>query len=479
LTHFSEEEGGYIIFISATINRQYIFSPEGKLYCDFKIPSINYKWDYTFKKKKYLKDGNESQDILYFKILKYHCVLKILSYQVNELLPNQNTLFIKPYGELRYSKNINDNRMNIQTYNKHWSIYDFLHLHGFDYIIFQLHKIKSLSEDNECLNFYLYKTLSFILEYIQIADDYIFSMTNNKIKIELKFVVFYLNLIIILNSKKRSYDLNENIRKILLEFIEVFRNKKAMILQKMNFCILFDTKLFKTNQFINYNKLFDEMLWHLDNNDKDNSLFLFYKILLFDNFFEISSKEVKHKKYMKIISKFISDNKRAKTKSLINENFIKYFINVKSPKKIYHYLKIIYYELNSIKSLYKENIDFINYIMQLKENVLETMGCIFNAVQDLEKTDAFVPYAKSTVIFINKILRDETQLNIDIIRNALAIIADFCRVYGTNIKPILNITLLKNIIEKSKNDKEKMKDKEFQDFILWAQKIISDVVIKN
>ena len=127
----------------------------------------------------------------------------------------------------------------------------------------------------------------------------------------------------------------------------------------------------------------------------------------------------------------------------------------------------------------KENIDFINYIMQLKENVLETMGCIFNAVQDLEKTDAFVPYAKSTVIFINKILRDETQLNIDIIRNALAIIADFCRVYGTNIKPILNITLLKNIIEKSKNDKEKMKDKEFQDFILWAQKIISDVVIKN
>ena len=338
------------------------------------IPSINYKWDYTFKKKKYLKDGNESPDILYFKILKYHCVLKILSYQVNELLPNQNTLFIKPYGELRYSKNINDNRMNIQTYNKHWSIYDFLHLHGFDYIIFQLHKIKSLSEDNECLNFYLYKTLSFILEYIQIADDYIFSMTSNKIKIELKFVVFYLNLIIILNSKKRSYDLNENIRKILLEFIEVFRNKKAMILQKMNFCILFDTKLFKTNQFINYNKLFDEMLWHLDNNDKDNSLFLFYKILLFDNFFEISSKEVKHKKYMKIISKFISDNKRAKTKSLINENFIKYFINVKSPKKIYHYLKIIYYELNSIKSLYKENIDFINYIIKNYNN-LDDYNC--------------------------------------------------------------------------------------------------------
>ena len=31
MTHFSEEEGGYVIFISSLHSRQYIFSPDGQL----------------------------------------------------------------------------------------------------------------------------------------------------------------------------------------------------------------------------------------------------------------------------------------------------------------------------------------------------------------------------------------------------------------------------------------------------------------
>jgi len=89
-----------------------------------------------------------------------------------------------------------------------------------------------------------------------------------------------------------------------------------------------------------------------------------------------------------------------------------------------------------------DTIDFINYMVELKEAVLETLGCIFNAVIEEGKTNDFIPYAKGVVEFINLILREEGQLNFDIIRNSIGIIADYCRVYGKNIKPILNSGLL-------------------------------------
>ena len=189
--------------------------------------------------------------------------------------------------------------------------------------------------------------------------------------------------------------------------------------------------------------------------------------------------------YLKIVLKILSDNQ-------INRDLKPYcfyiisslFISCK--QEIFKYFNEIMTMVGGAfeacqmdYSQLKENNDFFNYIMQLKENVLEMMGCIFNAVQDLGKTEAFIPFAKNTVEFVNRILRDEAQLNNEIIKNAIAVIADFCKVYGTNIKPILNITLLKNIIEKIKNDKEEMEHQEFKEFISWAQKTISDVVISN
>ena len=127
----------------------------------------------------------------------------------------------------------------------------------------------------------------------------------------------------------------------------------------------------------------------------------------------------------------------------------------------------------------KDNLDFFNYIMELKEGVLEAMSCIFNAVIDVGKTNYFVPYVKSIVDFINRILRDEAGLNVDIIRNSIALIADFCNVYGKNIKLLLNINLLKDVFEIFKNNKELMDKQQNKDFILWAQNSINEVVKSN
>ena len=245
-----------------------------------------------------------------------------------------------------------------------------------EYLIFQLHKIKSLSPNNKCFNFYLYKTLNFVLHYIELEDEIIFPNKNNKYKLELKFCNFYLALNTILNSKIKNFELNEKIREILLEFGTIFQKRQSLFAQKINFNILFDTQLFKTNELKNYNKLFDQMIWHINNNNKDNSLKLFLKILLIDDIFETISKEtnIKHKKYMNIISSCISDNKVLKTQIKINSLLVNYFVNLKSPQKIYHYLKIIYYNIDSIKNIYKENIKFMNYLIT-NYNKLDNYNC--------------------------------------------------------------------------------------------------------
>ena len=81
--------------------------------------------------------------------------------------------------------------------------------------------------------------------------------------------------------------------------------------------------------------------------------------------------------------------------------------------------------------------------------------------------------------FINNLLREEGQLNIDIIRNSIGIIADYCKVYGKDIKPILNSQLLKDSIEKFKNSEEIIDNEQMIQFISWAQNVISKVLISN
>ena len=59
----------------------------------------------------------------------------------------------------------------------------------------------------------------------------------------------------------------------------------------------------------------------------------------------------------------------------------------------------------------------LDNLMKLKEGLLETLSCIFSAVEEKQKTTEFVPYAKEIVNFINILLREEGQLNMDIIKS--------------------------------------------------------------
>ena len=125
-----------------------------------------------------------------------------------------------------------------------------------------------------------------------------------------------------------------------------------------------------------------------------------------------------------------------------------------------------------------DTIDFINYIIELKASVLETLSSIFMAVQEEGKIIEFIPYAKSIIENINIILREEGQINSEIIQASIALIADFCKAYGKDIKPLLQTTLIKDNIEKLKNDEKNMEDPQMKDLIYWAQQCITDALFK-
>ena len=68
---------------------------------------------------------------------------------------------------------------------------------------------------------------------------------------------------------------------------------------------------------------------------------------------------------MSIINYFIIGNKKNKLKDInsMRKIFINYLINIKSEKKIYHYLKIIYLNFESINLYFQENENFVQFII--------------------------------------------------------------------------------------------------------------------
>ena len=147
-------------------------------------------------------------------------------------------------------------------------------------------------------------------------------------------------------------------------------------------------------------------------------------------------------KYLKIILHILSDNtinRELKPKSfgIISQLFLSCPQEVFKQNYYNEIMAMVGGAFEACKMDFgqeKDNVDFINYIIELKESILEAMTCIFKAVEDRGDLQLFIPYATKTVEFINFILRDEAQLNNEIIRNSLALIANFCEYYGKNIK---------------------------------------------
>ena len=406
---------GEVLIIDKYIKKESIFHLYNlkENYADI-ISSINFDNSFTMKNKKY---SNDNKDIIFFKNLKYQCTLKILTLELHKFLKRTNHVIIQPYGKLNYI-NKNDNNyknLNIKLYSMNYSLSIFINEHWSEYLIFQLHRIISLSESDVLLNYYLYKTLFFVYEYIKMASDYIFQPKDyNKFKIEKKYTNFILSLLVVFNTKKRKLQFDENIINILLDFCKIYNKKKRYDFQTINFSILLDRKIFKIEKLAIYDKIFDKINNYI-NNEKGEKQLLdernFYKLLLLDDILE--SNEIKHKNYMKIISYYIIPNNISKNKEIKSfiGFFIQYLSNIKSPKKIYHYLKILYLKSSLISSYFKNNNIFRQFITNNSYKIFNNnINCKY--CQNIQ----ILSYLIREIVINNRILKNEI-LNLDNLQN--------------------------------------------------------------
>ena len=421
--------------------REYYAINLRKFFYEFKmLPKrikLKYLDDYN-KSKEYQKSK------IFFKQLKYEIIFKInpndilynksennyLDINEEDALINNNSNIISEKSEIRLNskeinnKEISDVKNNSFLSNKeHFNLfknlgkmnysYDlFYQSNGIDFLSFQLYNIFSKIKENKLLNIYLYETLSFVMKlfaYYEInymnsspkktdkiktpkkPEDSGKTEQPEKQKLESEMTVFFLTLLTLINKKqKEKFYLDKEVFLILIDissylFRNRFINEKNIILS-----ILLDIDLYRNKEDIfQFPKLFNILKNDLQEKNNDNKNIInkefLYKILNLDFCFESSG--IKHKFLVELISGFITFDEKSKKDNpkiyeFIQKEFIMYVLSLKSEKKIYHYLKIIYFNFDNLKESFKSNLDYFEEIKPKIEsiNIKHCKYCAYNQV---------------------------------------------------------------------------------------------------
>ena len=120
----------------------------------------------------------------------------------------------------------------------------------------------------------------------------------------------------------------------------------------------------------------------------------------------------------------------------------------------------------------KENI---SHFIDLREHIIETLTCIFSAVKDIDKTKEFIPYVKFIVNYI-QIIAEDFANSINILRDGLFLLVDFCDCYKADILAIIKIEIIKNMINKIERDENESENEGTITGIEWAKSVFNEII---
>ena len=303
---------------------------------------------------------------------------------------NTNTSYIYQKDSYRQEKI----EISLNIFKLRYSSVVFYQNQGMDFLTLQLHNVLSTIEDQKLLDIYLYEIINFAFKIMLIMnEDIIDTSVRQSHKLDNKISIFFLTLLTLLNKKMDNIILSNNIILKLLEILDYFKFNQLFKQRNIILSILLEVKYYENkSDIMKYPKLFNTITSDL-NDDSNNDITIIsneilYKILMLDFIFEL--KECKHKSFIKLISAFISFDKYKSTKlndnkdmdeNLMNE-FINYFLSLKNEIKIYHYLKIIYLNINKIKGKLLNNEKFLeNMNMRMEKiNSSHCKYCSYNQI---------------------------------------------------------------------------------------------------
>ena len=183
--------------------------------------------------------------------------------------------------------------------------------------------------------------------------------------------------------------------------------------------------------------------------------------------------------YLPLILNILSDNNVDQTLkpncfNIISDVFIycpneafQFFDNI---------MKVIGGAMEATQITFNENsdLDTCNYFIGLREHLIETITCIFSAVKDIKKTNDFVPFVSTIVKYIN-IIANDYACSTNVLKDGLFLIADFCESYKTDIKLLLDKSIIKNMVTQIENDKSEENDLITKTGLDWAKKTIDKI----
>ena len=243
--------------------------------------------------------------------------------------------------------------------------------------------------------------------------------------------------------------------------------------------LLGDMALFVKIDFIQYFSQFKEYLIQGLKCFKKNSLCK-ESLICLGNIIQALEKNFNDyiDEYIPIIINIIADNKFETNLKLECLKIISY-IFIFCPKEALKSFDIVMQIIGSgIQALHiKLNSDIDRetqiYFNKLRDCLLDTLSCIFCVIQEIGKTNEFLPFVKPLINFINFICDDMNIISIHVIKSCVKLIINFCKCYGKDIRNIVNFNLVKILLNKLEENQEFFNNSDNKKFIVWAKKYMN------
>ena len=246
---------------------------------------------------------------------------------------------------------------------------EFFNSKGIEFLTFMLHNINSIIIDSKLLDIYLSKTLEFLSNILesQKYNEKEHTIEFDKESMKNQLNIFFLTLFNILksgkNDKKKYFKiLSDNFWNSLLK---IFSHdlEDSIIYKKIIASILLDYDLFDLrNYIIQINEKIDKIKINELNDE------LLYKLFALDFIFELNN--IKHKNFSNLITSMCISQNKNYCKALI-----KYVIKVENEIKNYHYLKIIYLNINNLKNILSNDIFDLYEFIEKQFTILNHFHC--------------------------------------------------------------------------------------------------------
>ena len=148
-------------------------------------------------------------------------------------------------------------------------------------------------------------------------------------------------------------------------------------------------------------------------------------------------------------------------------------------KSFENIMKVIGGAMQATQIKFNENSEpeTCNYFISLREHILEAITCIFSAIKDINKTKEFIPFVNSIMNYINVIGNDEFARSVNIMKDGLFLIGDFCNCYKKDMKILLDTLLIHDMYDIIEKDKNESKDPTTREGIIWTKKFINEVLL--